>query len=154
VVLLANIARATAHIDTESAFEAAWLDAYSYLAQQWDQRGHAAALGQLALAALMAQQIERAKVVARQCRHVAQQRGEHRMVFLAEQILDAVAEGIPALEDFLALFPGFKLTPRKRSDARRERESEFTYELTRAAGVRARQDGAPESPVRALVIGR
>lgn len=152
-VLLANIARALAHIESAPAFEAAWLEAYGYLSQQHDQSGHAAALGQLALAALMNQQIERTRETARQCYWLAKRRGEHRMVFLAEQILDATENGIPELEDFEALFPGFRVEGRSSSAAKRERDEEFAYDLGRAAAG-ARRDGAPESPVRTLISGR
>lgn len=60
--------------------------------------------------------------------------------------------GIPTPERMRELFPAFTLAGAETSRAERERNEDFAASLENA--LRAREDGAPESPVRALIRGR
>lgn len=151
-VLLANTARAAGEIGAEALYEVTWADAYAYLRRLPDDVGRAAALGQLALGALAMMQIERARQTAEMSRSVAAERGEHRLVHDAELILGALADGMPLPAQLKAVFPAFALSERRRSPARVDRDEDFAAAL--AAVVEERRDGAPLSPVGALLAGR
>ena len=150
-VLLANIARAAAEISEEQAYEMAWLEAYAYMQRQETDEGHAAAFGQMALASLASMQLERAREAARHSLEIAGRRREGRLVLMAEQMLDLLKGGVPAPERMRELFPAFTLGDVQTGGADRERNEDFAASLGNA--LRAREDGAPESPVRALVRG-
>jgi tetratricopeptide (TPR) repeat protein len=150
-VLLANIARAAAELGAEQVYELAWLEAYAFIRKQDTDEGHAAAFAQLALASLAALQLERARQAASMCRAIAERRHENRSIIMAEQILNATAQGLPEPEQMRELFPAFTLGERRMSARRLERDEDFA--ATVSGAVRARRDDAPESPVRALVRG-
>lgn len=151
-VLLANIARAAAELDDAQIYELAWLEAHAYMRRQDTEDGHAAAFGQMALASLAFMQLERARQAASHSLEIARRRREGRVALMAEQILDALKDGVPAPERMKELFPAFTLEEVETSRAERERNEDFAASLGNA--LRAREDGAPESPVRALVCGR
>lgn len=151
-VLLANIARAAAEEAQAHGYELAWMEAYAYMRKQETEDGHAAALGQLALAALASMQLERARQAAKLCLETAERRREGRMILMAEQILDALRDGLPEPEQMKELFPAFTLEESEIDPEERVRDEDFAATLSNA--LRARKDDAPVSPVRALVRGR
>ncbi|MEW5928280.1 MAG: hypothetical protein AB1941_12495 [Gemmatimonadota bacterium] len=151
-VLLANIARAAAEIGEEDIYEAAWLEAYGYMRKQDTEDGHAAALGQMALASVASMHLERARQAARLSLDIAQRRQESRLVHVAEKILAAIEEGLPEPRVMKELFPAFELVETEADATESERSEDFVSALGQA--LRAREDGGPESPVRALVRGR
>lgn len=71
---------------------------------------------------------------------------------MAEKILDAIQGGLPAPDRMKELFPAFTLDDTEVSGTEVERNEEFVASL--GSALRAREDGAPESPVRALICGR
>lgn len=151
-VLLANIARAAAEEGQAHIYELTWPEAYAYIRRQDTEDGHAAAFCQLALAALASMQLERARQAATLCLNVAERRREAYSVFMAEQILDALNDGLPAPEKMKELFPSFTLNEFEVNPVQRARDEDFAVHL--GIAIRARRDGAPESPVRALVRGK
>lgn len=151
-VLLANMARAAAEQGREEVYELSWLEAYAYMRKQDTEEGHAAAFCQLALAALASMQLERARQAASLCLDVAKRRREAHSIFLAEQILDTLKDGLPEPEEMKKLFPTFTLEEVEADPVQVERDVDFTAHLGTA--IRARRDGAPESPVRTLVRGK
>ena len=151
-VLLANIARAAAEIGAEAIYELAWLEAFAYMRKQETDEGHAAAFAQLALASVAALQLERARQSATMCLTIAERRGEHRSIHMAEQILSATDRGFPDNERLRELFPAVAIEEPRINVLRRERDEDFA--ATISAAVRARRDDAPESPVRTLVRGK
>ncbi len=62
-------------------------------------------------------QIDRARQTANQCHRVAEERGEHRIALDAEQILAAIADGMPTAPQMRELFPAFTLQDQRRSSA-------------------------------------
>lgn len=150
-VLLANITRAAAEVEQEHIYELGWLETYAYMRKQDTEDGHAAAFCQLALAALASMQLERARQAASLCLDVAQRRREAYSAFMAAQILDALKDGLPAPEKMKELFPAFTLEEVEVNPMQVERDEGFAADL--GIAVRTRRDGAPESPVRALVRG-
>ncbi|HEX7240665.1 MAG TPA: hypothetical protein VF263_10385 [Longimicrobiaceae bacterium] len=151
-VLLASITRAAAELEEEDVYEASWLEAYACMLGQDSEDGHAAAFGQLALASVAAMQLERARRAARLSLDVARRRREPRLAAMAESLLDAIRAGLPGPERMKELFPALVLGEVRTGRAEAERDEEFVSYL--GSALRAREDGAPESPVRALVCGR
>ena len=151
-VLLANITRAAAEVEQEHIYELGWLEAYAYMRKQDTEDGHAAAFGQMALASIASMQLERARQAAGMSLNIAQRRREHRLALMAERILDALEDGLPPPEQMKELFPAFTLEEVEESAADRERNEDFVSAV--GIAVKARQDGAPESPVRALICGK
>lgn len=151
-VLLASIARAAAELELEHVYEASWLEAYACMRGQDSEEGHAAAFGQLALASVAAMQPERARRAASLSLDIARRRREPRLSAMAENILDALRAGLPGSERMKELFPALALEEAGTGRVEAERSEEFVSSLSSA--LRARGDGAPESPVRALVRGR
>jgi tetratricopeptide (TPR) repeat protein len=151
-VLLANVARAAAEVEQEHIYELSWLEAYAYMRRQDTEDGHAAAFGQLALASIAAMQLERARQAASLSLNIARRRREQRLSAMAEKILDAIQGGLPAPERMKELFPAFTLHEVEVTGAEVERNEEFVASL--GSALRAREDGAPESPVRTLICGR
>lgn len=151
-VLLANIARAAAEVEQMHIYELSWLEAYAYMRRQDTEDGHAAAFGQMALASVAAMQLERARQAASLSRDISRRRRESRLLRAAELILDALRDGVPAPSRMKELFPAFTLHEVEVSEAEQERNEDFATHLSVA--LRAREDGAPESPMRALVCGK
>lgn len=132
--------------------ELAWLEAFAYMRKQETDEGHAAAFAQLALASIAALQLERARQSATMCLTIAERRGEHRSIHMAEQILSATDHGYPDSERLRELFPAVTVEEPRINVLRHERDEDFA--ATISAAVRARRDDAPESPVRTLVRGK
>jgi tetratricopeptide (TPR) repeat protein len=151
-VLLANITRAAAEVEQEHIYELGWLETYGYMRKQDTEDGHAAAFCQLALAALASTQLERARQAASLCMDVAQRRRETHSIYMASQILDALKNGLPAPAEMKELFPAFTLEEVEVNPVQMERDEDFVAAL--GIAVRTRRDGAPESPVRALIRGK
>jgi tetratricopeptide (TPR) repeat protein len=150
-VLLAQIARAAAEEGAAHIYELAWMEAYVFMRKQDEEEGHAAALAQMALAALASVQLERARQTASLALDVATRRQESHMVALAEQILDTLQDGLPEPDEMKALFPSFSLDE-QHADEAWDRNEDFAASLSVALNARAGQ--APESPMRDMVGGR
>lgn len=151
-VLLANIARAAAEEGQAHIYELSWLEAYGFMRKQDTEDGHAAAFCQLAFAALASMQLERARQAASLCLGIAERRREAQSIFMAEQILNALRDGLPEPEVMKELFPAFTLEKIEVDPVQIDRDEEFAVAL--GIAVRARMDGAPESPMRTLVRGK
>lgn len=151
-VLLANIARAAAEIGAENIYELAAAEAYSYMQAQKTEEGHAAGLAQLAFAAISAGQPERARQMAKLCRGVAERRREGFFIIEADRMLLALAHDRNWQDHVEELYlPVPNKDTRGFSEDPEERDA-FAAEL--AGAVRARKDDAPESPMRALILGQ
>ncbi|HLL45211.1 MAG TPA: hypothetical protein VK399_00815, partial [Longimicrobiaceae bacterium] len=150
-VLLAQIARAAAEEGAAHIYELAWMEAYVFMRKQDEEEGHAAALAQMALAALASMQLERARQTASLALDVATRRQESHMVALAEQILNTLQDGLPEPDEMKALFPSFSLDEQP-ADETWDRDEDFAASLSVALNARAGQ--APESPMRDMVGGR
>ncbi|HEX7243834.1 MAG TPA: tetratricopeptide repeat protein [Longimicrobiaceae bacterium] len=151
-LLLANIARAAAEVGAEHIYESAWLEAFAYIRKQDVEDGHAAAFCQMALASVAVEQLERARHAANCCLQIAGRRREHRSVFMAEQILSSIHDGVPGPDGMKTLFPSFSASSSPESAESLDSAEDFAAQLVMS--VRARRDGAPESPVHALIRGR
>jgi tetratricopeptide (TPR) repeat protein len=147
-VLLAQIARAAAEEGAAHIYELAWMEAYVFMRKQDDEEGHAAALSQLALAALASMQLERARQTASLAFEAATRRQESRLAALAEQILNALEDGLPEPEEMRALFPSFSLEEHPVAEDTWERDEDFAAALTVA--LRTRLGQLPESPIHDL----
>ena len=151
-LLLALIARAAAEEGEAQIYELSWIEAYAFMRKQDDDEGHAAALSQLALAALASMQIERTREIATLAVRAAQTRRETRLAEYAEQIAEAVRDGLPEPEVMESLFPTFSLEEQPFDMDAWNRNEAFTAAITVA--LAARHDEAPESPVHDQVYGK
>ncbi len=70
-------------------------------------------------------------------------------IIMAEQILNAIRNGLPEPEVMKELFPAFTLEKIEVDRVQIDRDEDFAVAL--GIAVRARMDGAPESPMRTLV---
>lgn len=144
LLISANFARAAAGLGWKEAFERTWIEAWGTIRQAIDQQGHAAALTQLALGAGSLGDWERAIFSAQEALKIARSRKEGPVVVVAEAILESLR--VEVISD-TAIQEVFK-------DLSRTEESDdaatwLAAELANA--MRARRDGAPESPARALL---
>jgi tetratricopeptide (TPR) repeat protein len=151
-VLLAQIARAAAEDGATHIYELAWLEAYVFLRKQDAEEGHAAALIQLALAALASMQLDRARQTISLALEAASRRRENRLATVAEQIRSSLGRGLPEPEEMMVLFPSFSLEEQTQDEETWERNEDFAAALT--AALRARPGQTPESPMGEMVSGR
>ena len=145
LLICANLARAAAGAGWKEMFESMWLESWGVIRQSVDQEGHAAALAQLALGAGSLGDWERAIIAAEGSLKIGRVRKEAPIVQIVETILRSVTGSIitdGALEEV------FKDVSRKGQHPN-DLAAQFVPELANA--MRARRDGAPESPTRALI---
>ena len=145
LLICANLARAAAGAGWKDMFENMWLESWGVIRQSFDQEGHAAALAQLALGAGSLSDWERAIIAAEEALRIGRARKEAPIVHIVESILQSVTGSIitdGALEEV------FKDLSRKTQHPN-DLAAQFVPELAHA--MKARRDGAPESPTRALI---
>jgi hypothetical protein len=150
-VLLANIARAAAEMSAEHIYELAALEAYSHMRAQRADEGHAAALAQLALAAIAAGQAERGRQMAGLCLVVASRRGEGHFIIEAERILDVLGNDPTVPDSAEEVFPKLSQNFLNLLEEEEEEAEDFASELM--AAVKLRRDHAPISPIGVLIRG-
>lgn len=150
-VLLANIARAAAELNAEHIYELAALEAYSHMRAQRADEGHAAALAQLALAAIAVGQAERARQMAGLCFVVASRRGERHFISQAERILDVLGNDPTVPDSKDEVFPKLSQNYVDQLKKAEEETEDFASELM--AAVETRRDHAPISPIGVLIRG-
>lgn len=147
ILLTAHLARAAAGAGWKDTFELMWLECWTLMSQHSGQDGHAGALTQLALGAGTLGDWERAHLAATEASRLARKRKEGEMLVLAESILQAVANGIIADD---AVEHIFKDRARQVESSLQQAALEVATSLSYA--MRARRDGAPQSPTRALIV--
>ena len=146
LLLFSNLARAAAGAGWTSVFESAWAETLVLMRQQTSREGHAVAMIHLAMAAGSLGQWNRSLVAAGDGFRIARERHESEFVIRAEAIQDALQSGIEVEGSAPSVFPDRTRTP-----------NPFLSELVAETGdalvgaMRARRDGAPESPTRAYV---
>lgn len=146
ILLTAHLARAAAGAGWKETFELMWLECWTLMSQHSGQVGHAGALTQLALAAGTLGDWDRAHLAAEEANRLATERREGEILVLAGSILQAVANGIIADDAVRHIF----------KDRSRQVEADLQQAATDIAtslshAMRARRDGAPKSPTRALI---
>lgn len=144
LIVLANLGRAASAVGFTEIFESTWIEVWRIIHQQANQDGHAAAMIQLARGAGNLGSWERAEIAARQALMIARERKEGEMVVAADAIISAVTHDLITDEVIEAVFKD-----RRRSTTSNDQSSELAALLSNA--MRARRDGAPESPTHALV---
>jgi tetratricopeptide (TPR) repeat protein len=145
ILLTAHLARAAAGAGWKDTFELMWLECWSLMSHHSGQDGHAGALTQLALGAGTFDDWDRANLAATEATRLARERKEGEMLALGESILQALANGFIADE---AIKTVFKDRARQVEASLYQAASEVASTLAHA--LRARRDGAPQSPTRAL----
>jgi tetratricopeptide (TPR) repeat protein len=145
LLICANLARAAAGAGWKDLFESMWLESWGVIRQSFDQEGHAAALTQLALGAGSLSDWERTSIAATEALKIGRARKEAPIVHFVESILTSVNG---SLINDSALHVIFKDLSRQ-AEHTNDLATEFAPELANA--MRARRDGAPESPTRALM---
>jgi tetratricopeptide (TPR) repeat protein len=148
LLMFSNLTRAAAGAGWVSVFESAWAETQMLLRQQRTKEGHAVALLHLAMAAGSLSHWDRALVVAADAYRIARERQESEFVIRAEAIQGALQGGIEVETRAHAVFPD---RSRKPDPWLSDQVAETGDALVGA--MRARRDGAPESPTRAY-IGR
>jgi tetratricopeptide (TPR) repeat protein len=147
LLLFSNLARAAAGAGWLETFERAWSETRDLLRQQPSGEGHAVSLIHLAQAAGLQGQWERAAIVAADALKVATRRKEGQFILQAEGIAaearSAMNRARPTPADQRSRVHGAEL---------RGHAAELADVLVSA--MRARRDGAPESPTRALIHPR
>ncbi len=146
VLLIAHLGRAAAGAGWRDMFENMWIEAWAMFRQHGARSGHAGALTQLALGAGTLGDWDRAVIAAGEARSVARERQETELLVAAETILEALDTDV--LSDD-ALERVFKDRYRVSRSGQEGEAIELSAEFANA--VRARRDGAPESPTRALI---
>jgi tetratricopeptide (TPR) repeat protein len=146
ILVMANLARAAAGAGWKDSFEALWIDVWLLLRQQLNQDGHAAALLQLAMGAANLGDWQRAGAAASDGLAIARHRKEAEMVLRHEAVLDALRSEVIADE---AVRRGFKEPSDEVTAPQTDEVTHLVAHL--ATAMRARLDGAPESPTRALI---
>ncbi|HLL48304.1 MAG TPA: tetratricopeptide repeat protein [Longimicrobiaceae bacterium] len=145
LLICANLARAAAGAGWKDMFESMWLESWGVIRQSFDQEGHAAALTQLALGAGSINDWDRSSIAAREALKIGQAREEAASVHIAESILGTVNRSLITDGALQEVFKDLSRKAQKPNDL----ATEFAPELANA--MRARRDGAPESPTRALI---
>ncbi len=143
----AHLARAAAGAGWADLYESAWNEGWSLMRQQTSQEGHAGALTQLALAAGNFAHWDRARVAAREALRIAEARGEGEMIFLAESIIDGAPQDREQSSEAENIFRDRPRMGQPRPGLFPDLEDEF------AEAMRARRDGAPQSPTCAVAVG-
>jgi tetratricopeptide (TPR) repeat protein len=142
LLLFSNLTRAAAGAGWVKVFESAWAETLVNLRQSPSEEGHAIAMIHLALAAESLGHWDRASMIALDALRIARKRQESEYILRAEAIHEAVQDRMREDETV----PGS-------SDASPRRNS-FLSEQAASTGdalvgaMRARRDGAPESPTR------
>jgi hypothetical protein len=126
-------------------FENMWLETWGAVRQGIDQEGHAAALAQLALGAGSLGDWERATIAAEEALKIGRARKEAPIVHTVESILGSINGSIITDGALHQVFKDLSRKPRHPNNL----ASQFVPELANA--MKARRDGAPESPTRALI---
>lgn len=144
LLVVGNLGRAAAGVGWKDVFEGMWLEAWGMMRQSADLEGHAAALVQLSFGAGSVGAWDRAGLAAEEALRIARQRREAAVVQTAESILTVVRADL--ISD-VAIQTVFKDIPRRVQPD--QGASDLAAELANA--MRARRDGAPESPTRALI---
>jgi tetratricopeptide (TPR) repeat protein len=144
LLVTANLARAVAGLGWKEPFERSWIDVWVAVRQGIDRQGHAAALTQLALGAGTLGDWDRANLAADEALKVARNRMEEPVILIAEGILDSLRQDVISDEALRAVFKDLA-----RANGSSEAAADLAVEFEHA--MRARRDGAPESPTRALV---
>lgn len=144
LIVLANLGRAASAVGFKEVFESTWIDVWTIVQHQANQEGHAAALIQIARGAGNLGSWDRAEFAAREALAIARDRKEGEMLVAADAIINAVTQDLITDEIILEVFKD-----RRRSMTNNDQSSELASLLSNA--MRARRDGAPESPTHALV---
>lgn len=144
LIVLANLGRAAAAVGLKEVFESSWIDVWRIVCQSMNQEGHAAALVQVARGAGNLGYWDRAELAAREALAIARRRKEGEIIIAAEAILNAVTLDLIGDSTIDEVFKD-----RRRSMTHDDQASELASLLANA--MRARRDGAPESPTHALV---
>jgi tetratricopeptide (TPR) repeat protein len=142
----AHLARAAAGAGWADLYESAWNEGWSLMRQQATKDGHAGALTQLALAAGNLAHWDRARVAAQEALRIAESRGEGEMIFLAESIISEVPQSREAVREIGSVFRD-RARMGRQVDGFPDLEDEF------AEAMRARRDGAPQSPTCPAAVG-
>lgn len=145
VLLFGNYARAAAGAAWIDVFENMWIETWGLLRDQVSTQGHAGALIQLAYAAGTLGFWQRAQIAATEALRVAGDRKEGQMIAAAAAILETIDRGVVE-DDLHTVFRDRRHTTQSGDE---DSPLDFAFELTDA--MRARRDGGPESPTRALI---
>lgn len=146
VLALAHLTRAAAAAGWSEVYEVSWNETWTLMKQQPTRDAHAGALTELALAAGNCGQWERARIAACEALKVAEARREGEMIIQAASILETLEEEGPYFNEGVCLV--FKDRPKMRDVREEPRGAALETEI--AGAMKARRDGAPESPTRAL----
>jgi tetratricopeptide (TPR) repeat protein len=149
VLVLANLARAAAGAGYERLFEASWNETWALVRKQDTREGHAAALLQLAHGAATSSRRSRVEIAAAEALSIARERQEGFSVILAERMLGVVRAPVISEDRLHRVFPDHGRT--EAAVVQDEVASDLVARCANA--MRVRRDGAPESPIRALIAG-
>jgi len=145
LLLLSSLTRAAAGAGWREVFENMWNETWALMRQQPSRERHAASLTQLALAAGNFGYWERARIAADEALHVAEERKEGEMIFLAETILETVRSNVIAEDRMRQVF---RDRQHMLDGGKDEHAASLASELANA--MWARRDGAPLGPAGAL----
>ena len=145
LLVVGNLGRAAGGVGWKDVFESMWLEAWGMMRQSVDQEGHAAALVQLSFGAGNIGDWERAGLAAEEALVIARQRREAAVIQVAESIHRCVRGEIISDIAIQNIFKDLTRHIQKPNDG----AADLAVELANA--MRARRDGAPESPTRALI---
>ncbi|HEX2093698.1 MAG TPA: hypothetical protein VHG28_14950 [Longimicrobiaceae bacterium] len=148
LLVCANLARASSGAGWREAFEEMWIQTWTMIRSQVSCQGHAAALVQLALGAGNLGDWERAGKAASEASSIASRRREEQVLAAAKSILESLHGGMIRDETLMTVFKDRKYMSSQ--PGMTEEVEEFAVQL--ACALRARWDGAPESPTRAFVL--
>jgi tetratricopeptide (TPR) repeat protein len=148
LILLANLCRASAGAGWDAVFEKAWIEGWTLITTSPSREGHAPALLQMAMGAASVGAWERVEIAAERALMIARDRREGSEILMAEAMLNALAGDRSEEEKMFDAFPDLRRLQEVSRDQPFERADDLVTEVVLA--LRARRDGAPESPVRAL----